>query len=39
MNNKKTILSASVLFFLGVFTYGQEKDSIKANKDTIKPIL
>lgn len=36
MNNKKTILSASVLFFLGVFTYGQEKDSIKANKDTIK---
>ncbi|WP_126653750.1 TonB-dependent receptor plug domain-containing protein [Chryseobacterium aureum] len=36
MNNKKTILSASVLFFLGVFTYGQEKDSIKTNKDTIK---
>lgn len=36
MKNKKTILSASVLFFLGVFTYGQEKDSIKANKDTIK---
>lgn len=36
MINKKTILSASVLFFLGVFTYGQEKDSIKANKDTIK---
>ncbi|MCS4305015.1 TonB-dependent siderophore receptor [Chryseobacterium sp. BIGb0232] len=27
MRNKKTILSASVLFFLGVFTYGQEKDS------------
>lgn len=36
MINKKTILSASVLFFLGVFTYGQEKDSIKAHKDTIK---
>jgi iron complex outermembrane receptor protein len=36
MNNKKTILSASVLFFLGVFTYGQEKDSIKTNKDSIK---
>lgn len=36
MKNKKTILSASVLFFLGVFTYGQEKDSIKANKDSIK---
>ncbi|MFZ4931032.1 TonB-dependent receptor plug domain-containing protein [Chryseobacterium sp. Mn2064] len=36
MKNKKTILSASVLFFLGVFTYGQEKDSIKTNKDTIK---
>ncbi|WP_343641600.1 TonB-dependent receptor [Chryseobacterium sp.] len=36
MKNKKTILSASVLFFLGVFTYGQEKDSIKTNKDSIK---
>ncbi|SMO88108.1 iron complex outermembrane recepter protein [Chryseobacterium rhizoplanae] len=36
MRNKKTILSASVLFFLGVFTYGQEKDSIKTNKDSIK---
>lgn len=36
MRNKKTILSASVLFFLGVYTYGQEKDSIKTNKDSIK---
>ncbi|MGH1520459.1 TonB-dependent receptor plug domain-containing protein [Chryseobacterium sp. JK1] len=36
MKNKKTILSASVLFFLGVFTYGQEKDSVKTSKDTIK---
>lgn len=36
MKNKKTILSASVLFFLGVFTYGQEKNSIKTNKDSIK---
>ncbi|EFK36714.1 Enterobactin outer-membrane receptor [Chryseobacterium gleum] len=36
MRNKKTILSASVLFFLGIFTYGQEKDSIKTNKDSIK---
>ncbi|WP_160139262.1 TonB-dependent receptor plug domain-containing protein [Chryseobacterium sp. c4a] len=37
MSNKKTIFSASVLFFLGVFTYGQEKggtikkDSTKTN--------
>ncbi|WP_194303876.1 TonB-dependent receptor plug domain-containing protein [Chryseobacterium sp. Tr-659] len=36
MRNKKTIFSASVLFFLGTYTYGQEKDSIKTNKDTIK---
>lgn len=36
MSNKKTIFSASVLFFLGVFTYGQEKDSIKIKKDTVK---
>ncbi|WPO90165.1 TonB-dependent receptor plug domain-containing protein [Chryseobacterium sp. HR92] len=36
MKNKKTILSVSALFFLGVYTYGQEKDSIKTNKDTIK---
>ncbi|PWN62059.1 TonB-dependent receptor plug domain-containing protein [Chryseobacterium oncorhynchi] len=38
MKNKKTILSASVLFFLGVFTYGQEKDSIKTNKDKINNV-
>ncbi|WP_284462314.1 TonB-dependent receptor [Chryseobacterium sp.] len=38
MKNKKTILSASVLFFLGVFTYGQEKDSIKTNKDKINSV-
>ncbi|UWX58980.1 TonB-dependent receptor [Chryseobacterium oranimense] len=33
MKNKKTILSASVLFFLGTYTFGQEKekDSIKTN--------
>lgn len=36
MRNKKTIVSASVLFFLGVFTYGQEKDSITVKKDSIK---
>ncbi|TZF94135.1 TonB-dependent receptor [Chryseobacterium panacisoli] len=36
MRNKKTILSVSALFFLGVYTYGQEKDSIKINKDSIK---
>ncbi len=36
MRNKKTILSASVLFFLGVYTFGQEKDSIKVKKDSIK---
>lgn len=36
MSNKKTIFSASVLFFLGVFTYGQEKDSIKIKKDSVK---
>ena len=36
MRNKKTILSVSALFFLGVYTYGQEKDSIKTNKDSIK---
>ncbi|MDN3694596.1 TonB-dependent receptor [Chryseobacterium tructae] len=35
MSNKKTIFSASVLFFLGVFTYGQEKDST-IKKDTVK---
>lgn len=35
MSNKKTIFSASVLFFLGVFTYGQEKDSIKTKKDSV----
>ncbi len=35
----KTIVSASVLFFLGVFTYGQEKDSIKIKKTVSKPIL
>ncbi len=35
MRNKKTILSASVLFFLGAFTYGQEKDS-NTKKDSIK---
>ncbi|MFP3833376.1 TonB-dependent receptor plug domain-containing protein [Chryseobacterium sp. SIMBA_028] len=38
MKNKKTILSASVLFFLGVFTYGQEKDSIKTNKDKVNNV-
>lgn len=36
MRNKKTIVSASVLFFLGVFTYGQEKDSTTVKKDSIK---
>lgn len=36
MKNKKTIFSASVLFFLGAYAYGQEKDSIKINKDTLK---
>ncbi len=36
MRNKKTILSVSALFFLGVYTYGQEKDSIKTSKDSIK---
>ncbi len=36
MRNKKTILSASVLFFLGVFAYGQEKDNIKVKKDSVK---
>lgn len=35
MSNKKTIFSASVLFFLGVFTYGQEKDSTTTKKDTV----
>lgn len=35
MKNKKTIFSASVLFFLGTYAYGQEKDSIKVHKDTI----
>ncbi|SIT21432.1 iron complex outermembrane recepter protein [Chryseobacterium ureilyticum] len=35
MRNKKTILSASVLFFLGVFTYGQEKDSASTKKDSV----
>ncbi|WP_106917210.1 TonB-dependent receptor plug domain-containing protein [Chryseobacterium aurantiacum] len=38
MKNKKTILSASVLFFLGAFTYGQEKDSIKTNKDKVNNV-
>lgn len=36
MRNKKTIVSASVLFFLGVSAYGQEKDSIKIKKDSVK---
>ncbi|REC46778.1 TonB-dependent receptor plug domain-containing protein [Chryseobacterium pennipullorum] len=36
MRNKKTIVSAAALFFLGVYTYGQEKDSIRTNKDSIK---
>lgn len=36
MRNKKTILSASVLFFLGVFTYGQEKSSTTAKNDSVK---
>jgi iron complex outermembrane receptor protein len=31
MKNKKAILSASVLFFLGTFTYAQEKDTLKTN--------
>lgn len=31
MKNKKAIFSASVLFFLGTFTYAQEKDSVKTN--------
>jgi iron complex outermembrane receptor protein len=33
MKNKKTILSASVLFFLGTYAFGQEKekDSVKTN--------
>lgn len=29
MKNKKTIFSASVLFFLGTYAYGQEKDTVK----------
>ncbi|MCJ7934962.1 MAG: TonB-dependent receptor [Chryseobacterium sp.] len=36
MRNKKTIFSVSVLFFLGTYAYGQEKDSTKVNKDSIK---
>lgn len=36
MSNKKTIFSASVFFFLGVFTYGQEKESDKIKKDSTK---
>jgi hypothetical protein len=37
MSNKKTIFSASVLFFFWeFFTYGQEKDSIKIKKDSVK---
>lgn len=36
MKNKKIILSASVLFFLGAFSYGQERDSIKIKKDSVK---
>lgn len=31
MKNKKAIFSASVLFFLGTFTYAQEKDTLKTN--------
>lgn len=31
MKNKKAVFSASVLFFLGTFTYAQEKDSVKTN--------
>lgn len=31
MKNKKTIFSASVLFFLGTFAYAQEKDTVKTN--------
>ncbi|WP_370901185.1 TonB-dependent receptor plug domain-containing protein [Chryseobacterium gossypii] len=29
MINKKTVFSASVLFFLGTYTYAQEKDTVK----------
>ncbi|EJL70348.1 TonB-dependent receptor plug domain-containing protein, partial [Chryseobacterium populi] len=29
MKSKKTIFSASVLFFLGTYAYGQEKDTLK----------
>ncbi|MBV8326204.1 TonB-dependent receptor [Chryseobacterium sp.] len=35
MINKKTIFSASVLFFLGAYAYGQEKGNTKI-KDSIK---
>ncbi len=36
MKNKKIILSVSAVFFLGAFTYGQERDSIKIKKDSTK---
>lgn len=29
MISKKTIFSASVLFFLGTYAYGQQKDTLK----------
>ncbi|WP_419868550.1 TonB-dependent receptor plug domain-containing protein [Chryseobacterium sp. CT-SW4] len=32
MKNRKTILSASVLFFLGSFAFAQEKDSVKTGQ-------
>lgn len=34
MRNKKTIFSASVLFFLGTYAYAQEKDTV--TQDTVK---
>lgn len=39
MTNKKTILSASVLFFLGTYAFGQEKEKDSVKTNTVEEVV
>ncbi|SHM12979.1 iron complex outermembrane recepter protein [Chryseobacterium carnipullorum] len=39
MKNKKTILSASVLFFLGTYAFGQEKEKDSVKTNTVEEVV
>ncbi|NML71021.1 TonB-dependent receptor [Chryseobacterium sp. RP-3-3] len=39
MKNKKTIVSASVLFFLGTYAFGQEKEKDSVKTNTVEEVV